>query len=84
MNKDLLKYIKKTKKQGFSNEEIGKALIDVGWKREDIEEGFKVVGKVKPGEKSRKGLVIGIIIIVLLIIAGLMIAFNFESVKDLF
>lgn len=83
MEKELINYIKQSKKQGFSNEEIKKALINVGWKQKDIDEGFKTIGDAKP--KRKTGLIIAIIIIVV-ILAGISVfaVLNFEMIKNWF
>jgi type II secretory pathway pseudopilin PulG len=40
INENLRNYIKENKEQGFSDDVIKKALMDVGWKEEDINEAF--------------------------------------------
>lgn len=46
IDQNLIDYIKKSKEQGFSDEEIKKTLLDTGWGEEDINEGFKVLEAV--------------------------------------
>lgn len=62
LDKKLLDYIKQNKKQGFSDDEIRKALLETGWNRGDVEEGFKK----KSIFKNKKIRIIGLIIIVLI------------------
>ncbi len=66
MNQNLIDYIKKSKEQGTSDEQIKKALFDTGWKEGDIKEGFKGVGT----KSNKKILTIGIIILAIIIIVG--------------
>lgn len=39
-NSKLVSFIRKAKGRGYSNSEIRNALINYGWKREDIEKAF--------------------------------------------
>ncbi|MBU2564447.1 PH domain-containing protein [Patescibacteria group bacterium] len=41
MNEQLENYIKEQKEKGFSDDEIRKALLDVGWRNEDINNVFE-------------------------------------------
>ncbi|MBI3671605.1 ABC transporter permease [Candidatus Azambacteria bacterium] len=43
--KQLEKYIKETQKSGFSVAEITKALVDAGWKKDQIDSAFEGVAK---------------------------------------
>jgi uncharacterized membrane protein YukC len=79
VNENLINYIKESKKSGFSNDVIEIALLEAGWKKEDIDEGFKLINnkilEQIPKKKNKTFLIIGIIIIVILI--GLFAIYQF-------
>jgi hypothetical protein len=77
MDKKISDYIKQSKKQGFSDDEIRKSLLDAGWEEKEINEGMKK----KP--KSKKWLVPVIVIVGVLILGGLVFAF-WSDIKGLF
>ena len=95
-NQNLIDYIKESKEKGFPDKEIRKALLDAGWKKEDVKGGFKAVGAVKfkaVGEvkkiakKSKSKwlvLVIVVIVIIVVVVAGLIVALNFDTIRDWF
>ncbi|MBU2564448.1 hypothetical protein KKA23_02610 [Patescibacteria group bacterium] len=82
MNEQLENYIKEQKEKGFSDDESRKALLDAGWKNEDIEKGFKntflnIVNKPN-------WLIPVIVIVGMVLIIGTVVAFNFSEVKKIF
>lgn len=74
-NQNLIDYIKESKEKGFSDKEIKKALLDAGWKKGDVRGGFKSKWLV---------LVIVVIVIIVVAVASLIVALNFDTIKDWF
>lgn len=87
-NQNLINYIKESKEKGFPDKEIRKALLDAGWKKEDVSKGFKVVREVKKIAKKPKSkwlvLVIVVIVIIVVAVVSLIVALNFDTIKDWF
>ena len=89
MNDELIKYIKESKENGFSDDAIKKALLDAGWKEEDVKEGLNLFSEVKGvrtnNKTNNKKKIILILIIVGILIAGAtVVALNFNMVKNWF
>jgi hypothetical protein len=57
VNTDAVNYIKKQLHTGYTPEEIREAMLDAGWKKEDIEKAFYVIGgeahPVKPQKEGK-------------------------------
>lgn len=68
MDQKLLDYIKENRQKSFSDEQIKKALLDVGWKEEDVDNGLRSIDK-NPYLKKKRILIIGIIFVVIVILA---------------
>jgi len=88
INQQLIEYIKQSKAQGVSDEQIKTTLKEKGWQDKDINKAFFQILTPQETEKSKKKLLIPIIIIIgiLLIGGGIFAYFQFfekESVKQL-
>lgn len=78
----LVDYIKKNKKQGFSDDQIKKTLLKAGWKEKDVNEGFKMIAKVKPQIKGPKPKwLIPVIVVAGIVVLGLIAWGGYELFK---
>lgn len=82
LNEELIKYIKENREKGFSNDVIKKALLEAGWKEEDINNGFlvpPVAGTFVAPKKVKTPLLIIILAWILLIPGLIYLLFAFMA-----
>jgi hypothetical protein len=77
-NQQLIDYIKQSAQQGVSEEQIRQSLLDSGWNKEQIDEGFHSIGKqittsifnTVNGLLTKIFIIVFVLIILLIIVGG--------------